>query len=258
MSEFPNEKQNISIQEIIDEISVTENPESEIESDKCDKLVSDISNFGIDGNDSDSGTDESINSEVPDETPPDNLTEEEIEINYKEAIKMKLKGNDEFKEERFIESANYYTKALKLCPVKYATDRSVLFANRAAAKSKIGRSESAIEDCTKSIELNSQYLKAYLRRAKLYEETSKLDESLEDYKKILELDPHQKDALEAQVRLPPKINERNEALKAEMLGKMKDLGNLILRPFGLSTDNFQVNQDPNTGSYSINFNQNPR
>ncbi|XP_039341578.1 tetratricopeptide repeat protein 1 isoform X2 [Mauremys reevesii] len=108
-----------------------------------------------------------------------------------------------------------------------------------------------------AIELDPNYIRALLRRAELYEKTEKLDEALEDYKTVLEKDPSVHHAREACMRLPRQIEERNERLKTEMLGKLKDLGNLVLRPFGLSTENFQVKQDSSTGSYSINFVQNP-
>lgn len=38
-------------------------------------------------------------------------------------------------------------------------------------------------------------------------------------------------------------------------GKLKELGNTVLGKFGLSLDNFKAVQDPQTGSYSINFSQ---
>lgn len=94
------------------------------------------------------------------------------------------------------------------------------------------------------------------RRAALYEEADKLDECMADYSKMVELEPSNIEARTNVARLQPIINERNEKLKDEMMGKLKDLGNMILKPFGLSTSNFQMQQDPNTGSYSVNFSQN--
>lgn len=188
------------------------------------------------------------------------LTEEEKLANKAKAEELKAQGNELFKQGEYQKSADLYTAALRICPVDFNAERSILYANRAAAKTKLNFKPSAIDDCTKAIEHNPKYLKALLsiiestsRRATLYEEADKLDESLEDFKQILELDPDNAEARAAQARLPPKIQERNERMKEEMMGKLKDLGNMILRPFGLSTQNFEMKQDPSTGSYSINF-----
>lgn len=55
--------------------------------------------------------------------------------------------------------------------------------------------ESAIQDCTRAIELDSDYLKAYVRRSKLFERNDKLDEALEDLKKVLEIDRNYTEAM---------------------------------------------------------------
>lgn len=41
----------------------------------------------------------------------------------------------------------------------------------------------------------------------------------------------------------------------QMMGQLKDIGNSFLGMFGLSTDNFKLNQQPG-GGYNIEFNQN--
>ncbi|XP_041808077.1 tetratricopeptide repeat protein 1 [Chelmon rostratus] len=185
------------------------------------------------------------------------LTEEEKESRRQQSLTLKEKGNGHFKAGDWSEAERRYKEALVLCPVCFSRERAVLFSNRAAARLHLGLKDQAISDCTRAIELNPDYVRALLRRAELYEQTEKLDEALEDYKKVLDCDPNQTIARQACMRLPHQIQERNEKLKEEMMSKLKDLGNLVLRPFGLSTNNFQVNQDADTGSYSINFVQNP-
>ncbi|XP_055296549.1 tetratricopeptide repeat protein 1 isoform X2 [Sitodiplosis mosellana] len=193
----------------------------------------------------------------PEEEPEPELSEEELQANKEKAESLKQEGNSAFKNAEYEKSIDLYTEALAICPKKCTVERAILFNNRAAAHKHLGAQSVAIEDCTKAIENNPNYIKAYARRATLYEETDKLDECMADYNKILELDPSSVEAKTHVTRLQPIVHERNERLKEEMMGKLKDLGNMILKPFGLSTNNFQLQQDPNTGSYSVNFQQNP-
>ncbi|MBN3286268.1 TTC1 protein, partial [Polyodon spathula] len=205
------------------------------------------------------------------------LTQEEKQSRKDESMQLKEGGNEQFKKGgeskkkkqkkntplsatklyKYVEAEDSYTKALTICPFCYEKERSILYSNRAAARMKMDKKEEAISDCTKAIELNPNYIRAILRRAELHEKTEKLDEALDDYKTIVEKDPSVTQAIEACMRLPKQIEERNEKLKVEMMSKLKDLGNMFLRPLGLSTENFQVNQDPSSGSYSVNFVQNP-
>jgi len=185
------------------------------------------------------------------------LSEDDKQKLRAEAEVLKNEGNNLFRATEYSKAMLAYTEGLQTCPLEYDNDRAILYANRAAAKMKyIEDKDTAIADCTKAVDLNPKYLRAYLRRAQLYEETSKLDDALADFKKILELDPSHSEANHAVRRLPPLIEAANEKLKTEMLGKLKELGNLVLKPFGLSTNNFELQQDPNSGGYSVKFNQN--
>jgi hypothetical protein len=76
---------------------------------------------------------------------------------------------------------------------------------------------------------------------------------LADYRAWVELEPSDRRAKSELERVEGLVKARDEALKSEMLGKLKDLGNSLLGKFGLSLDNFKAVQDPATGSYSINF-----
>lgn len=186
-----------------------------------------------------------------------NMTEEERTARKEESLQHKESGNTNFRSGELQAAVKEYTAGLRVCPLSFPKDRAVLYSNRAATRAKLDQKKEAIRDCTRAIELDETYTKAVLRRANLNQDTDKLDEALKDFTRVLELQPSNREAQEAVRRLPDMINERNEKLKEEMMGKLKDLGNMFLRPFGLSTSNFEMKQDPNSGGYNISFNQNP-
>ncbi|RLN88123.1 hypothetical protein BBJ28_00008098 [Nothophytophthora sp. Chile5] len=183
----------------------------------------------------------------------------------KNASKAKELGNKFFGNGSYLDAIECYTTALKLCPTEdeYAYNRvrlwagtAVYFSNRAACLLRLGRTDESVDDCTQAVALSPTYVKALLRRAEALEKLDKLEEALSDYDAVLKIDPSVRTAAKGRERLQKVVQERQEKMKAEMLDKLKGFGNTILGKFGLSTDNFQMVQDPATGSYNINFQQN--
>lgn len=211
-----------------------------------------------------------------------------------EAEEHKARGNTCFAEGRWAEAERHYTLALEACiaaapppsdPTTATTTttaststststttavvpngggwiknrpRAVYHANRAACYMGMERYKEAVEDCTDAIAADNGYTKAYLRRGAAREKLEDLEGALADNEKVAnELEPGHAQAAAAVARLRPAVERKREEMKEEMMLKLKDLGNSILGNFGLSTDNFKAEKDDATGSYNIQFVQNP-
>ncbi|RDA84335.1 hypothetical protein CP532_4948 [Ophiocordyceps camponoti-leonardi (nom. inval.)] len=105
-------------------------------------------------------------------------------------------------------------------------------------------------------------IKALLRRARARSQAGgwqNLSGAEEDYRVLSAmpgLTPADAHSVHVQLKaLPPRTKAAQEAEMSEMWGKLRHLGDGILKPFGLSTENFQMVKDEKTGGYSVNFNQ---
>lgn len=85
-------------------------------------------------------------------------------------------------------------------------------------------------------------------------QTSSTDPSPSDYTRLVSigLPPIARSARASLRTLPARIAHQQEKEKAEMMAKLKELGNGLLGRFGLSTDNFKFDEQPG-GGYSMRF-----
>ena len=76
-----------------------------------------------------------------------------------------------------------------------------------------GFTETALADCDEALKLNPDYLKCLIRRADLRESADRLTEALEDYQKILKLDPGNPKARAACAVSPCHISCTNTSIR---------------------------------------------
>jgi len=175
---------------------------------------------------------------------------------YDEAKRLKEEGNNYYREHDYELAVETYTRAIASCPNISPSDLELLstcYGNRGACYNSLGELDLVIEDCTQAIKYNKNYIKVIVRRYQTYEKLEKIDEALQDVKKIKEIDPSFPKIDNEIGRLTRLNDAKMEQMKNEALGKLKDLGNSILGNFGMSVDDFKFNQDPVTGGYSMSM-----
>ena len=181
----------------------------------------------------------------------------EIAKDIDAALKAKEAGNTYFRDKDYDGAITLYSQAVAHCPADEANKENlaVFLGNRAAAYYAIEEFTLVVDDCTLALETHPTYVKVLHRRMQALEKLERLDEALNDAKRIQELDPSWPKIGVTVSRLEKESAEKMEKLKTEALGKLKDIGNSILGNFGMSLDSFKFQQDPNTGSWTIGMNQ---
>eukprot|EP01084_Bolivina_argentea_P268245 455553_1 len=199
-----------------------------------------------------------INNENQNDNSHQQSEEEEVEKNLDTSLHHKTEGNKYYKLKQYDEAIHEYSMAIKYCPLdndKHKEYMAIFYGNRAACYIALEEWKDAIDECTESIEYNDKYIKAFWRRAKSYEKLNKYFDAKSDYQKILEIDPNHEISKANLDRIEPLVQKQFEEQKAEVIDKLKGGANWLLGKVGLSLDNFEATQNPETGAYNINFNQ---
>ncbi|TKW24441.1 hypothetical protein SEVIR_3G051000v4 [Setaria viridis] len=122
-----------------------------------------------------------------------------------DAASEKEQGNEYFKQKKFTEAIECYSRSIGLSPT------AVAFANRAMAYLKLRRFKEAEDDCTEALNLDDRYIKAYSRRITARKELGKLKEAMDDAEFAISLEPNN-----------PELRKQYTEIKAlhmEKLGK---------------------------------------
>ena len=103
-----------------------------------------------------------------------------------------------------------------------------------------------------AIELDSKYVKPLYQRMCILKNETEYEEALADALKIKELDPSFAGIGPTIAELEKLKAQKFEKMKEEVIGGLKNLGNMFLGNFGMSIDNFKMQQNPD-GTYNLQY-----
>lgn len=135
----------------------------------------------------------------------------------------KTAGNASFKAGRMAEADAKYTEALAIDADNKGTNAK-LFSNRATCRLKLKKYQDALSDCQRSLELDPEYQKPVITRARINIAMENYQEAIDDLKAAIEASPEdktlQKELRQAELEL--KKSQRKDYYK--ILGIEKDAG----------------------------------
>uniref|UniRef100_A0A7N5JRG6 RNA polymerase II-associated protein 3 n=1 Tax=Ailuropoda melanoleuca TaxID=9646 RepID=A0A7N5JRG6_AILME len=141
--------------------------------------------------------------------------EDGIHVDSQKALALKEKGNKYFKQGKYDEAIECYTKGMDADPYN-----PVLPTNRASAYFRLKKFAVAESDCNLAIALNRSYTKAYARRGAARFALQKLEDAKKDYEKVLELEPNNFEAMN-------ELKKINQALPSKENSYPKEADTMI-------------------------------
>ncbi|KAI5805140.1 hypothetical protein EDC01DRAFT_358478 [Geopyxis carbonaria] len=201
--------------------------------------------------------------------PGDSFSPDEEKRLLSAAAVHKLSGNSLFSTHHYLAAIDAYDLALSTTPIYLARENSVLYSNIAACYLKLNEAESALKNAELAVKGRPGWAKALLRRARAREACGgwkELETAHGELVGVLEgmgeggvpLEATLGDAEKLEIsRGVERLQRRIDVVKKEEVGEvvknLKTLGNGLLKPFGLSTEDFGLVKDERTGQYSMTF-----
>jgi tetratricopeptide (TPR) repeat protein len=176
-----------------------------------------------------------------------------VRTHMEEVARLKDEGNAHFRARDYQAAIDSYTEAIFTMESEQLEPdidlKSALFANRAACLVGLDSNpEQCLSDCDRALAIKTPYPRVRCRRFWALRQLNKKNDALTELKKAIEEDPSIADSHARELReIQVEADQETEKMKAEAMTQLKDLGNKFLGLFGLSTDNFQVQQNPDGG-----------
>jgi len=146
-------------------------------------------------------------------------------------VKLKEIGNEAYKKGDLDLALDAYTRAMDNAKKEKSRDEdlAILYKNRAAVYIKNQEFQSAVVDCTKSLELVPNDLKALFRRCQANEALGQIEAAYNDARQVHNVDPKSKDIEPVLIRLHKAVSQKMTEM-AQTSNKVKSMFDLVFDP----------------------------